>query len=164
MLDSPLPLDMLAVFVVVGSTRTKCQTSSATFLLLDPESPSTRNREHRDRVGSVGTKKFSSPPLTSSQLTTSFLPSSSSKTRTRRIVTMFGGAPRQPSPAEAAAARLQARNTLKQFAVYAAGLWTGEYSTLPSIHMEMVRKAKRIARLTETILLRLIQLLLHFTT
>ncbi|SOV01377.1 related to TOM5 - mitochondrial outer membrane protein [Ustilago sp. UG-2017a] len=37
---------------------------------------------------------------------------------------MFGGAPRQPSPAEAAVARLQARNTLKQFAVYAAGLWT----------------------------------------
>ena len=39
---------------------------------------------------------------------------------------MFGGAPRQPSPAEAAAARLQARSTLKQFAVYAAGLWSGK--------------------------------------
>ncbi|KIS72268.1 uncharacterized protein UMAG_11614 [Mycosarcoma maydis] len=37
---------------------------------------------------------------------------------------MFGGAPRQPSPKEAAAAQMQARATLKQFAVYAAGLWS----------------------------------------
>ncbi|PWY97551.1 hypothetical protein BCV70DRAFT_219353 [Testicularia cyperi] len=37
---------------------------------------------------------------------------------------MFGGAPRQPSAAESAAARIQARSTLRQFGVYVVGLWS----------------------------------------